>query len=87
MFRGTSDDPTSSEPPATFDDVMEAVSGNGDSQSQADGTEPKKFDATKFDPKKMGYTGESCSKCQSTQVVRNGACTMCLNCGTTTGCS
>ncbi|MBK6291427.1 MAG: vitamin B12-dependent ribonucleotide reductase [Ignavibacteria bacterium] len=85
--RGTSDDPTSSEPPATFDDVMEAVSGNGDSQSQADGTEPKKFDATKFDPKKMGYTGESCSKCQSTQVVRNGACTMCLNCGTTTGCS
>jgi ribonucleoside-diphosphate reductase alpha chain len=65
-------------PAATFNEVMEAVS----SHSEADGTKLKTLD-----PKNMGYTGESCSKCQSTQVVRNGACTMCLNCGTTTGCS
>jgi ribonucleoside-diphosphate reductase alpha chain len=65
-------------PAATFNEVMEAVSSHTD----GDGAKQKTLD-----PKNMGYTGESCSKCQSTQVVRNGACTMCLNCGTTTGCS
>jgi ribonucleoside-diphosphate reductase alpha chain len=65
-------------PAATFNEVMEAVSAHTD----GDGAKHKTLD-----PKNMGYTGESCSKCQSTQVVRNGACTMCLNCGTTTGCS
>jgi ribonucleoside-diphosphate reductase alpha chain len=65
-------------PAPTYNEVMEAVSGGIDQ----DGAKAKLLD-----PKNMGYTGESCSKCQSTQVVRNGACTMCLNCGTTTGCS
>ena len=75
-----SKDRESGEPPATFDDVMEVVSGGSEQSSE--------FDLLKkLDPKKMGFTGESCSKCQSTQVVRNGACTMCINCGTTTGCS
>ncbi|MCX6140804.1 MAG: vitamin B12-dependent ribonucleotide reductase [Candidatus Kapabacteria bacterium] len=74
------DEMVNNQAPATFDDVMEVVTGGMDQQSEH---EVQK----KFDPKKMGYTGESCSKCQSTQVVRNGACTMCLNCGTTTGCS
>ncbi|MBC8124749.1 MAG: vitamin B12-dependent ribonucleotide reductase [Candidatus Kapabacteria bacterium] len=75
-----SQDRESGEPPATFDEVMEVVSGGSEQSSE--------FDLQKkLDPKKMGFTGESCSKCQSTQVVRNGACTMCINCGTTTGCS
>jgi ribonucleoside-diphosphate reductase alpha chain len=65
-------------PAPTYNEVMEAVSGAVDQ----DGAKAKLLD-----PKNMGYTGEACSKCQSTQVVRNGACTMCLNCGTTTGCS
>ena len=65
-------------PAPTYNEVMEAVSGTLDQ----DGAKAKLLD-----PKNMGYTGEACSKCQSTQVVRNGACTMCLNCGTTTGCS
>ncbi|MBU3677998.1 MAG: vitamin B12-dependent ribonucleotide reductase [Candidatus Kapabacteria bacterium] len=65
-------------PAPTYKEVMEAVSGSVDH----DGAKSKLLD-----PKNMGYTGEACSKCQSTQVVRNGACTMCLNCGTTTGCS
>ncbi len=65
-------------PAPTYNEVMEAVSGSVDQ----DGAKAKLLD-----PKNMGYTGEACSKCQSTQVVRNGACTMCLNCGTTTGCS
>ena len=65
-------------PAPTYNEIMEAVSGG----VEQDGAKQKTLD-----PKNMGYTGESCSKCQSTQVVRNGACTMCLNCGTTTGCS
>jgi ribonucleoside-diphosphate reductase alpha chain len=80
--RAAGDDIAGESAPATFDDVMEAVSGGNE------GTQRLSADTVaKLDPKKMGFTGESCSKCQSTQVVRNGACTMCLNCGTTTGCS
>ena len=68
--------------PATFNDVMEVFASSTESGGASDAETLKKLD-----PRKLGYTGESCSKCQSTQVVRNGACTMCLNCGTTTGCS
>lgn len=28
-----------------------------------------------------------CSNCSSTRMVRNGTCKVCLDCGTTTGCS
>jgi ribonucleoside-diphosphate reductase alpha chain len=35
----------------------------------------------------QGYTGEQCSNCGSMKVKRNGACTVCEDCGTTTGCS
>ena len=31
--------------------------------------------------------GESCSKCGSDNLVRNGTCKICQDCGTTTGCS
>jgi hypothetical protein len=34
-----------------------------------------------------GYTGEQCSACGSLRVKRNGACTVCDDCGTTSGCS
>ena len=34
-----------------------------------------------------GYTGDICSECQSTMMVRNGTCLKCLSCGATTGCS
>ncbi|MBU3181894.1 vitamin B12-dependent ribonucleotide reductase [Clostridium psychrophilum] len=30
---------------------------------------------------------ETCSNCSSTRLVRNGTCKVCLECGTTTGCS
>ncbi|MBU3114478.1 vitamin B12-dependent ribonucleotide reductase [Clostridium lacusfryxellense] len=30
---------------------------------------------------------ETCSHCSSTRLVRNGTCKVCLECGTTTGCS
>jgi len=37
--------------------------------------------------KAHGYTGEQCYSCGSMRVKRNGSCTVCEDCGTTTGCS
>ena len=34
-----------------------------------------------------GYTGDQCSGCGSMKVRRNGACTVCDDCGATSGCS
>jgi ribonucleoside-diphosphate reductase alpha chain len=31
--------------------------------------------------------GEVCSHCGSDRLMRNGTCKVCLDCGTTTGCS
>ena len=31
--------------------------------------------------------GEVCSSCKGTKLVKNGTCKVCLDCGTTTGCS
>ncbi len=33
------------------------------------------------------YDGTTCSNCSSTRMVQNGTCKVCLDCGTTTGCS
>lgn len=35
----------------------------------------------------QGYTGESCRECGSLKVRRNGTCTLCEDCGATSGCS
>ena len=37
--------------------------------------------------RQQGYTGEMCGSCGSSRVKRNGACTVCEDCGTTSGCS
>ncbi len=34
-----------------------------------------------------GYTGDTCSECQSMTMIRNGVCLKCDTCGATTGCS
>ncbi|HLC79535.1 MAG TPA: LAGLIDADG family homing endonuclease [archaeon] len=34
-----------------------------------------------------GYTGDQCGSCGSMKVKRNGACTVCDDCGATSGCS
>jgi ribonucleoside-diphosphate reductase alpha chain len=39
------------------------------------------------DAKMQGYTGEQCSNCGSMKVKRNGSCTVCTECGETSGCS
>jgi ribonucleoside-diphosphate reductase alpha chain len=33
------------------------------------------------------YDGSTCPNCSSSRMVRNGTCKVCLDCGTTTGCS
>lgn len=37
--------------------------------------------------KDLGYTGETCPECGSEEMVQNGSCQKCMNCGATTGCS
>ena len=34
-----------------------------------------------------GFTGDICEGCGSSQMVRNGTCLKCNECGSTTGCS
>jgi ribonucleoside-diphosphate reductase alpha chain len=31
--------------------------------------------------------GETCPSCKSERLVKNGTCKVCIECGTTTGCS
>ena len=37
--------------------------------------------------KSLGFTGEQCTSCGSLRVKQNGSCTVCVDCGTTSGCS
>lgn len=39
------------------------------------------------DARRKGYTGEQCPNCGSMKVRRNGTCSVCEECGSTTGCS
>ncbi|MEK6958074.1 MAG: LAGLIDADG family homing endonuclease, partial [archaeon] len=40
-----------------------------------------------IEAREKGYTGDQCGACGSMRVKRNGACTLCDDCGTTSGCS
>ncbi len=35
----------------------------------------------------QGFTGDACTSCGSMKMKRNGSCMVCIECGTTTGCS
>ncbi|MDO8553351.1 MAG: LAGLIDADG family homing endonuclease [Candidatus Micrarchaeota archaeon] len=41
----------------------------------------------KADAKLQGFTGEQCGNCGGMRVKNNGSCTVCVDCGQTTGCS
>jgi ribonucleoside-diphosphate reductase alpha chain len=44
--------------------------------------------ATKYkQARQMGFTGDDCGECGGSKMVRNGTCTKCLDCGSTSGCS
>ncbi len=53
------------------------------SQVNMSATEPD----TRLTAKAQGFTGDSCTSCGSMKMKRNGSCMVCIECGTTTGCS
>lgn len=42
---------------------------------------------TLISPREMGFTGSQCTVCNSMKMIRNGHCEVCIECGTSTGCS
>ncbi len=64
--------------------AIEAVS----KADRGDATAARDSAVTKYQQARMmGYTGDACGECGSMKVVRNGTCTKCLDCGSTSGCS
>lgn len=62
--------------------LAEVAFTNGGTTSNGNGRTARVVEA-----KAKGYTGEQCSNCGSMRVKRNGSCTVCDDCGTTSGCS
>lgn len=50
-----------------------------------EGIDPQDFKHKKIDGERV--YGSTCGTCSSTRMVRNGTCMVCLDCGSTTGCS
>lgn len=48
---------------------------------------PSLANAKVLSAKAQGYTGETCSNCASMRLRQNGTCSICDDCGQTTGCS
>jgi ribonucleoside-diphosphate reductase alpha chain len=55
---------------------------NGTKNGVKNGAKMKSNEAKRF-----GYTGEQCAHCGSIRVRQNGSCTVCDDCGGTSGCS
>jgi ribonucleoside-diphosphate reductase alpha chain len=67
----------------------DSISGNTDSSA---GENCPKLNAELYVDKKINNEtervyGYTCPNCSSTRMVRNGTCMVCLDCGSTTGCS
>ncbi|MEG2353145.1 MAG: vitamin B12-dependent ribonucleotide reductase [Clostridium sp.] len=56
-----------------------------DAESPIDSINPSNTSGKKITGERL-YS-EFCSSCSSTKLVRNGTCKVCMDCGTTTGCS
>ncbi len=68
--------------------VTELVAAATDTISNGtNGTATAKMTVSKDDAIAFGYTGEQCAQCGSARVKRNGSCTVCEDCGSTSGCS
>jgi ribonucleoside-diphosphate reductase alpha chain len=66
------------------------LSQNGHSHKTENGhhqSKDKSMELTQNDAISLGYTGEQCDNCGSMKVRRNGTCSVCEDCGHTTGCS
>jgi len=65
--------------------VLAKSNGSNTNGSHKNGTAIKLEQANVA--RQIGYTGEQCISCGSIRVKRNGSCTVCEDCGSTTGCS
>ncbi len=63
--------------------VEKTVSATTATQTQATSSYESDYDKAK----QLGYTGEACPECGSMTMVRNGTCSKCITCGSTSGCS
>ena len=71
--------------PKTAPKILASSTGSPAKTSKPGKTEDDLIDG--IDARVMGYTGEQCGQCGSMKVKRNGSCSVCTDCGETTGCS
>ena len=64
-----------------------ARGGSGDAATAIGGRPIDESDRKVATARAQGYTGDQCGNCGSMRVKQNGACHVCDDCGTTSGCS
>ena len=73
-----------SRPEITDDGVARTVGENRNVQLTLD-VDPES--TMRQQAREAGFTGDICTDCGGSQMVRNGTCLKCNSCGATTGCS
>jgi len=68
--------------PEQVPEMVSAKTPGASTAGTANGSQARIVEA-----KAKGYTGEQCFNCGSMRVKRNGSCTVCEDCGSTSGCS
>jgi ribonucleoside-diphosphate reductase alpha chain len=79
--------PTKTSPSPEMSDMAVGVTGSTSTHSNGNGSMLKIKVGSVSEAQSFGYTGEHCSNCGSMRVKRNGSCTVCEDCGSTSGCS
>lgn len=76
------DHPVQAQLPGTAE-AVKPVPNMEERQVDMSATEPDSRSVAKA----QGFTGDTCTNCGSMKMKRNGSCMVCIECGTTTGCS
>ncbi len=76
-----------SEPTNNEEIVSILVSNEISTESDLENVKKQVKVGSSSEAKTFGYTGEYCTNCGSMRVKRNGSCTVCEDCGSTSGCS
>ncbi len=79
------DSPTLITSEKNIENVMETAIAERDKKIATADT--KKPSISYTDAITLGYTGEQCEVCGSMRIRKNGTCSVCEECGSTTGCS
>jgi ribonucleoside-diphosphate reductase alpha chain len=64
-----------------------SAKNNENNKNNGDGYEDSTPNSPQSKTKGKRVYGSTCPNCSSTRMVRNGTCMVCLDCGSTTGCS